>query len=92
MENIGMRRIFLQNQLEAELKIKPELAETVCHYSGLRYECELDNVADFDGGGGGVDGDGGGDDGGGGGVDGDDCNLSLIHWAVKHNNRRLVER
>ena len=86
MGNIGMRKIFLQNQLEAELKIKPELAETVCHYSGLRYECELDNVADDDGGA------GGGNGGDGGGVDGDDCNLSLIHWAVKHNNRRLVER
>jgi len=36
---------------ESQLKAKPELAETVCHYSGL----------------------------------------SLIHWAVKHNNRRLLE-
>ena len=27
---------------------------------------------------------------GGGGVD--NFNLSLIHWAVKHNNRRLLER
>merc|ERR1712179_413566 len=40
-----------QGQLESQLKLKPELAETVCHYSGL----------------------------------------SLIHWAVKHNNRRLLE-
>ena len=22
---------------ESQLKVKPELAETVCHYSGLRY-------------------------------------------------------
>ena len=26
------------------------------------------------------------------GVNDIDCNLSLIHWAVKHNNRRLLER
>ena len=38
---------------------------------------ECEDVAEFNGGDGG---------------DVDDCNLSLIHWAVKHNNRRLLER
>jgi len=37
--------------IESQLKVKPELAKTACHYSGL----------------------------------------SLIHWAVKHNNRQLLE-
>ena len=70
---------------ETQLKVKPELAETVCHYSGLRHDQDHCNKDD--------DGDGVGDDGYGRvGVNGDDFNLSLIHWAVKHNNRRLLER
>ena len=68
---------------ESQLKVKPELAETVCHYSGLRYNRDdgHNNAGDD------CDGDAGGDD-----ANDDDHNLSPIHWAVKHNNRRLLER
>ena len=38
---------------ETQLKLKPELAETVCHYSGLRHDqdyCNKDDDGDGDGG------------------------------------------
>ena len=83
---------------ESQLKAKPELAETVCHYSGLRHDhhddghiiqkiqkmkmdADIDDLDEYD-----IDDDDWD------GVNDIDCNLSLIHWAVKHNNRRLLER
>ena len=78
--------LFLQS-VEGKLKANPDLANTLCHYSGLRqddpwwccvggmvrggYCCLGLSISLFS-------------------LNDDFC--SLVHWAVKHNNRRLLER